>query len=454
MAAMLWLPVQTVAQISSGYLDQFFYTYLIDGYYYFLFKEYLPDVPPIGPQAMVTNGDTRYYTAVADTVNTNQDQMAQSESVYKAFRPMYRPESVISPLEESGPPTYRCDTEYYSGDLEIPEVISYKGLEYVVAGIDDHGMACNPNLRSVKLPKGLSTIYKLAFFDCPKLESIDIPKDVPPLLIGERALEGTALTDLFLPDSMATLCGFCWVDNRIRVHFSENQAVYDEGYAPTLRTAAIKYHNIEDDVFLLPRSRFMLWETSVIGVKTVVIPPTDRFASQEKAITGCETIVSMAGEPPVIENPGEWLYIEPGSKFYTETELENYRNWGLRDAKPTGLTDDYENVTLVVPTGSEEAYRSAPVWCEFKTIVGKDSFVEYLGAGIGDTSDDGADVRVDIDGDGITVTAGSMMQTSVFDTSGRLVGSGVVTAESPLRLALRPGFYIVRTGAASHKVKI
>lgn len=139
-------------------------------------------------------------------------------------------------------------------------------------------------------------------------------------------------------------------------------------------------------------------------------------------------------------------------RYYTEDDRT--KEFGLRDAKPTGLAADYENVTLVVPTGSEEAYRSAPIWCEFKTIVGKDSFVDYLGAGIDESADDQSDVRVDVDGEGITVIAGTLMRTSVFDTSGRLVGSGVASAENPLRLALRPGFYIVRTGATSHKIKI
>ncbi|MDE6488399.1 MAG: leucine-rich repeat domain-containing protein, partial [Paramuribaculum sp.] len=432
-------------------MDQFMYTYLIDGYYYYLFKEFLPGFEQ-APSATVGSGDTRYYWAVADTVNTNQDGTAQAESACRAFRPLSGRDPIISPLEGSGPPTYQCDKEFYRGDCVIPSTVSYKGVDYIVSCLGEHAMACNPNLTSVKFPSSVWRIEQLAFFKCPKLESIEIPHDTPSFFLGERALEGTALTEVWLPDSMSELQNFCYYDNKIKIRFSENQAVYDEGYAPILRGGAIKYHNIEEGVFLLPRSRFMLCEGSVTGVKTVVIPPTDRFASQEKAIAGCETIVSMAAEPPVVENPGEWLYYWAGYRYYTEDDRT--KEFGLRDAKPTGLAADYENVTLVVPTGSEEAYRSAPVWCEFKTIVGKDSFVEYLGAGIGDTSDDGADVRVDIDGDGITVTAGSMMQTSVFDTSGRLVGSGVATGESPLRLALRPGFYIVRTGATSHKIKI
>lgn len=443
------IPVQAVAQVSS-YMEQFMYTYLIDGYYYYLFKEFLPGFEQ-APSATVGSGDTRYYWAVADTVNTNQDGTAQAESACRAFRPLSGRDPIISPLEESGPPTYQCDKEFYRGDCVIPSTVSYKGVDYIVSCIGEHAMACNPNLTSVKFPSSVWRIEQLAFFKCPKLESIEIPHDTPSFFLGERALEGTALTEVWLPDSMSELQNFCYYDNKIKIRFSENQAVYDEGYAPILRGGAIKYHNIDEGVFLLPRSRFMLCEGSVTGVKTVVIPPTDRFASQENAIAGCETIISMASEPPVVENPGEWLYYWAGYRYYTEDDRT--KEFGLRDAKPTGLSADYENVTLVVPTGSEEAYRSAPIWCEFKTIVGKDSLLDYLGAGIDESADD-QDVRVDVDGEGIIVTAGTLMRTSVFDTSGRLVGSGVASAENPLRLALRPGFYIVRTGSISHKIKI
>ncbi len=41
--AIAFIPAQSVAQVSSSYMDQFMYTYLIDGYYYYLLKSFYPD---------------------------------------------------------------------------------------------------------------------------------------------------------------------------------------------------------------------------------------------------------------------------------------------------------------------------------------------------------------------------------------------------------------------------
>ncbi len=462
--AILALPIQSLGQVGSSYMDQFFYTHLIDGFYYFLISENMPEGPQYPPAARLTNGDIRYYKGIVDTTYTNSDSpmnlLSNSNTDIRHNQPHICPmrptgafDPVLSPLEQPTAPSYVCDTEFYKGDITIPYSVTYKGIEYLVDVINDHGMACNPNLTSVKLPKGMYGICDLGFFNCPKLESIEIPADVPPFTIWQRSIEGTAVKELFLPDSLSVLDSFCWRDNSIRVHFSENQMILDEEFAPHIRTGAIKYPNISDDAFLMPKSRFLLWEGAVSGVRTVIIPPTDRFAAQQNAISGCETIVSMATEPPVIENPGTWLYRNPGWD-YSGSSSDVLDNMAMNDYKPTGLTDDFENVTLVVPAGCEDAYRNAPIWSQFTTIKGADSMLDYLGAGIGQTPDSYSDAEIEIGADRIIVAADYRLNVAVFDTSGRTVASAMTDPGSSLEIRLAPGFYIVRTGTKSHKIKI
>ena len=65
------------------------------------------------------------------------------------------------------------------------------------------------NLTSVTLPEGLTHIHEFAFNECNKLASINLPETLQ--YIGDNALAYTALTKVVIPDSVADVGAWCFL---------------------------------------------------------------------------------------------------------------------------------------------------------------------------------------------------------------------------------------------------
>lgn len=101
----------------------------------------------------------------------------------------------------------------------------------------------------------------------------------------------------------------------------------------------------------------------------------------------------------------------------------------------------YGGVTLYVPVGSGDAYRSHPVWCRFSKIeetdfAGIDALfkADYDVSGIDD-------IRTDVTGD-----ADEEAPVRIYTLDGRHAGENVET--------LRPGIYILRQGRKARKITV
>ena len=84
--------------------------------------------------------------------------------------------------------TYR-DTEYksYSGDVVIPEKVTYNNETYSVTTIGQHAFYNSTEMTSVEMPDIVTTINEEAFYDCTGLTSIVIPKSLTS--IGNLAFQ-------------------------------------------------------------------------------------------------------------------------------------------------------------------------------------------------------------------------------------------------------------------------
>jgi len=116
---------------------------------------------------------------------------------------------------------------------------------------------------------------------------------------------------------------------------------------------------------------------------------------------------------------------------------------------------DYANVTLIVPAGSEEAYRKARTWRLFPKIVGVEDIESYVEtASITDIAADNADSAVIMPsaGGGVTVTSESAVQVEIYTPSGLLVTRRRVLGTETI--PLQTGLYIIRTGSRTTKIRI
>lgn len=67
------------------------------------------------------------------------------------------------------------NNQLYSGDIIIPEAITYEGAEYVVEGIGNSAFSGCTDLTSISIPNSVTTIGGAAFRGCSSLTSIAFP---------------------------------------------------------------------------------------------------------------------------------------------------------------------------------------------------------------------------------------------------------------------------------------
>lgn len=102
-------------------------------------------------------------------------------AVYNGDTIYYKIISSVSPY--TAIVTYKggSDSEYldeYSGDISIPDSVTYYNITYRVTAIDYYAFRNCSNLTSINIPNSISTIQELAFSYCTSLSSVIIPTSI------------------------------------------------------------------------------------------------------------------------------------------------------------------------------------------------------------------------------------------------------------------------------------
>ena len=120
----------------------------------------------------------------------------------------------------------------YSGDVVIPETVTYDGINYSVTSIGSHAFYGCAGLTSVEIPNSVTLIGSSAFHGCTGLTSVEIPNTVTSISsyafyvcvgltsveipntvtsIGSSAFDGcTGLTSVEIPNSVTTIGSFAF----------------------------------------------------------------------------------------------------------------------------------------------------------------------------------------------------------------------------------------------------
>ena len=88
----------------------------------------------------------------------------------------------------------------YAGNVVIPSSVSYNEVEYTVDAIGEYAFFECPNLESVEIPNSVQTIGERAFENCSALSSVTIGESVTR--IGYDAFKRSGLTSVVLPNSL------------------------------------------------------------------------------------------------------------------------------------------------------------------------------------------------------------------------------------------------------------
>ena len=104
--------------------------------------------------------------------------------------------------------SYSYDNEY-SGDVVIPETVTYNGITYSVTSLGEWCFWKCSSLTAITIPNSVTSLGQGCFFGCSSLTSITIPNSVTSL--GVDCFWGCSnLTSITIPNSVTSLGDDCF----------------------------------------------------------------------------------------------------------------------------------------------------------------------------------------------------------------------------------------------------
>lgn len=247
-------------------------------------------------------------------------------------------------------------TEIRSGTFQYCKALTSVDLFPGLTVINNYAFNGCESLTSVTLPATLTSIGQEAFHDCKSLKSVEIPEGVTS--IGLDAFKDCkSLTSLSIPagvqyyyhpfegcDAIETLSVSCMFVGRFGTNITT--LVLGEGVTNIEGNAfdgCTKLNSVQFSNTVKEVGPYAFRNCSSL---TSIVLPESLIQIDDRAFYGCKNLMSVtcnAQTPPNFPDVSGYPAFDP---------------------------ETMENGTLFVPSMCVDAYKSAPVWSDFKNIVG------------------------------------------------------------------------------------
>ena len=247
---------------------------------------------------------------------------------------------------------YSLDDNGYSGDVTVPETVTYEGMEYRVTAINTFAFNDCTGLTSVTIPESITSIGNWAFSGCSGLTSVTIPEGVTAIGQGTFS-ECSGLTSITIPNNVTTIGDFAFFD------------------CSDLTSVTIPNSVTAIDSFAFCFCSSLMAVTIPNSVTTIA----------NRAFENCSNLTFVTigkGVTTIGENAFSECYNLKSVTAYNPTPID------LLNVNEEGYTYfafeyvDCSNCTLYVPAESIELYKAAEGWKEFGTIlpIGASAIIE------------------------------------------------------------------------------
>lgn len=359
----------------------------------------------------------------------------------------------------------------YSGEIEIPASVSYKGKSFEVTEIG-YSAFQSSKVTKVTVPQTISIINSYAFSGASSLSEFVFPTE-KELTIGSFAFSESNINRLEIPDNVVSIDKYAF-QSCTSLEYAKIGAGLKKLEAYLFRRCKnLETVEVPDNLQVIEQSAFS--ECKIL--KNINFPQSLTDIGRY-AFSGCEEFTEIELPDNVrtvgsyafwdcirlkrVKMPNKVRTIE--SYLFTRCSQLNSVTFGanvesIKSSCFDGCTalaeitilnpepptcDAFENkqymdITLKVPAEAIPAYKEAQPWKNFWEIIAADSGVVSIGC----------DSRIVVENGNIIIPDDvASCGVAVFDISGKMVFSGCETVVS----GLGRGAYIIRTAKSAAKV--
>ena len=336
--------------------------------------------------------------------------------------------------------SYDSYSNEYSGDVVIPEEVTYMDVTRKVTRIGEYAFRRCSSLTSVKIPNSVTNIGDGAFERCENLTSITIPDGVQSL--GEHAFFNcSGLTSATIPSSVTNLG-----DGVFRACSSLTSVAIPDNITSIPRRAfagcsSLTSVTIPENVTSIEMYAFQ----SCSSLTSITIPNsvTSIISYAFQYCTNLTSVIIGSGVTRIVYK----VFDDANVSTVISLIEEPFAIDGKNDSDRTFSQYTYDNATLYVPKGTIEKYKATDGWKDFVHIEeGLPANINNVCANTMQIQSEGGIIRVLGCNDG--------EQISVYNINGTEAGSAISQNKAAtIATNIQPGsIVIVKAGDKAIKI--